>query len=287
MKENYLLDISSKSTSLPNTPSISFLQLPFYVENIGHFYANPSYYTHRDGLDSYLMIYTISGCGQLIHEGIGYELNSGNVVAFDCRKPHFYHTQSNDPWEFIFCHLNGTAAGLYDKLLNDHNLTIPIVHEKPEILDGLEYIQQLIITNDSRKDLKICQILLTLYTQLISLKHISSDTKKNQHYTSEITQVIQYIQLNYNKKLSIDDLASIMALSQYHFIRIFKRHTGLSPYEYLINYRINQSKSLLRESEDSVARISESIGFGDTNNYIRCFKKLTGTTPGTYRKHLP
>jgi AraC-like DNA-binding protein len=67
---------------------------------------------------------------------------------------------------------------------------------------------------------------------------------------------------------------------------MFKRHTGLTPYEYLINFRINQSKSLLKETNETVAIISELVGFGDVNNYIRYFKKLVGSTPGSYRKHL-
>lgn len=284
MKEDYVLDIASSSVSHPNTPSQNFLQLPFYIEQFGHFYANPSYYTHREGMKSHLMIYTLSGCGQLIYEGIGYELTPNSVVAFDCDKTHFYHTQSDAPWEFLYCHYSGTAADLYGGLLNDNNLSVIVPCEHTTITEDFNSLLHLVQTQDPQKDLKICQTLLTLYTQLILSKKASSSARKHRQYTEEINQVIKFIQENYKQKLSTDDLASIAVLSKYHFIRIFKSQTGLSPYEFLINFRINQSKYLLRETTDSVSVISESVGFGDINNYIRYFKKLVGSTPGSYRR---
>jgi len=286
MKETYVLDITRSSVSYPNTPSQSFLQMPFYVEAIGHFYANASYYTHREDMNSYLMIYTLSGCGQLIYEGIGYELKPDSVVAFDCEKPHFYHTQSDEPWEFLYCHYNGTAAQLYNNLLNDKNLSICLFTNDPTIVNLLTLMQDLVKTHHHNKEVKLCEHLTSLITQLILTKKITTDIKKQMYYTNDINSVIKFIQTHYNQKLSTNDLSSLVALSQYHFIRIFKRHIGQSPYEYLITFRINQSKTLLKETQESVAIISELVGFGDVNNYIRYFKKLVGLTPGVYRKSL-
>lgn len=74
-------------------------------------------------------------------------------------------------------------------------------------------------------------------------------------------------------------------MSESHFTHVFKRYTGTSPYEYLIKYRINHSKFLLKQSVIPIGDIAEAVGFKNVNNYIREFKKLVGTTPLKYRNY--
>ena len=73
-------------------------------------------------------------------------------------------------------------------------------------------------------------------------------------------------------------------ISKYHFIRIFKRIIGITPYNYLTNYRINISKTLLISTDKTISEISEECGFSDTSNFISQFKKHTGQRPFEYRK---
>ena len=82
----------------------------------------------------------------------------------------------------------------------------------------------------------------------------------------------------------MEELLGAIPLSKFHFMRLFKRYSGFSPYEYVLNYRIHDSKRLLKESDLSVKEIAYQVGFNDVNNYIREFKKLVGTTPVKYRK---
>lgn len=144
-------------------------------------------------MNSHLMIYTLSGCGQLIHEGIGFELGPNSLVSFDCRKAHFYHTQSDVAWEFLYCHYSGSSVDLYDGLLNDNNLTVTTLNEAAIISDELENMLQLVQTQNPQKELKVCQSLLSIYTHLILSKKITSNVKKHREYTREINQVISFI----------------------------------------------------------------------------------------------
>jgi AraC-like DNA-binding protein len=68
-------------------------------------------------------------------------------------------------------------------------------------------------------------------------------------------------------------------------IRIFNKHVGTSPYEYLINFRINKSKTLLKETSLTVNEISVMVGYNEVTNFIRDFKKYLGTTPLKYRNY--
>jgi len=60
---------------------------------------------------------------------------------------------------------------------------------------------------------------------------------------------------------------------------------GTSPYEYLINFRINKSKTLLKETSLTVNEISVMVGYNEVTNFIRDFKKYLGTTPLKYRNY--
>lgn len=102
-----------------------------------------------------------------------------------------------------------------------------------------------------------------------------------------IDSVISFLQAEYKKKVNTHDMVELVHLSEYHFLRIFKKYTGLSPYEYLINYRINKSKSLLKETNLSVNEIAYEVGFNNINNFIRDFKKLVGVSPLKYRNYWP
>lgn len=86
--------------------------------------------------------------------------------------------------------------------------------------------------------------------------------------------VIDFIQNNYSDSISIDDMIQNIHISKYHFIRLFRRIMGTTPYNYLTNYRINKSKLLLRTTNKSIAEISEECGFLDTSNFISQFKRI-------------
>ena len=66
--------------------------------------------------------------------------------------------------------------------------------------------------------------------------------------------------------------------------RFFKRMTGITIFQYLLEYRIKKSQELLNNSRLSIAEIAQSSGFTTQSYYSSCFKRLTGCTPGAYRK---
>ena len=91
--------------------------------------------------------------------------------------------------------------------------------------------------------------------------------------------VIDYINDNLERELSLQDLAAIAQLSQYHFCRAFKRSTGLSPHRYLIQQRIERVKQLLKQRSMTLAEIAVACGFTHQSHLHRHFKRSTGVTP--------
>ena len=103
---------------------------------------------------------------------------------------------------------------------------------------------------------------------------------------NEINKVLLYIHNQYNKQITLDELSRMIHFNKCYFVKIFRSLVGMSPYEYIINLRINEAKQLLINTSFSVNKIADQIGFLDTNNFIRRFRSRTGVSPLQYRKQF-
>ncbi|HEY5561895.1 MAG TPA: AraC family transcriptional regulator [Clostridiaceae bacterium] len=97
---------------------------------------------------------------------------------------------------------------------------------------------------------------------------------------------IEFIEANYNRSISVEDMAKAAKISMFHFSRLFKRTTGYTPHEFLVKYKLNKSKGMLINSHISIDQIAQSVGFQDVSSFIRDFKKYEELTPLKYRNHF-
>lgn len=100
----------------------------------------------------------------------------------------------------------------------------------------------------------------------------------------EIQLVQRYIRENYSKRLTLDQLASHIGMRKYYFIRVFKQRTGLSPIDYLIQVRLAEAERLLAESNYTVSKIADYVGFHSPSYFSKSFKEVNDCTPSEYRK---
>jgi AraC family transcriptional regulator len=100
----------------------------------------------------------------------------------------------------------------------------------------------------------------------------------------KLRAAIEYIEEHLDTEISLEDLASCVHLSSYHFARLFKASTGLPPHQYVITRRIERAKQLLRGGDDlSLAQVAARTGFWDQGHFTRHFKRLVGVTPKRFR----
>lgn len=98
--------------------------------------------------------------------------------------------------------------------------------------------------------------------------------------------MLEFIHKNYMKEISLKDIADRSHISSGECCRCFKNTLHITPYEYLINYRINKGADLLKETSYSVTTIAGIVGFNDSSHFIQLFKKVMHVTPNEYKKHL-
>lgn len=100
---------------------------------------------------------------------------------------------------------------------------------------------------------------------------------------SYLAKAKKYIEENYQESFELENLSEHCNISAYHLIRQFQNRFGLTPFEYLRNFRIERAKELMH-SNVSITEVAHLVGFYDHSHFLRNFKKITGMLPSQYQK---
>lgn len=121
------------------------------------------------------------------------------------------------------------------------------------------------------------------------LKHYCSDYRIRQDMKGGLSpwvqrRVLEFIEVSLDQPLSLQQLASIAELSEYHFARMFKVSFGMSPHQYVTERRLNLAARLLTEKTLSLAEIALQSGFSSQSHFSKRFKDFYRVSPAAYRK---
>jgi AraC family transcriptional regulator len=120
-----------------------------------------------------------------------------------------------------------------------------------------------------------------LQQQFLKLNAVKSETNKQLFHL--IWDAKNHLDLNFLEKLDIETIAKTIGLSEYHFIRLFKKAFSISPYQYLISRRLNYAKVLLLDNY-SAQETAFTVGFADVFSFSKSFKSAFGLSPNGFKK---
>jgi AraC-like DNA-binding protein len=279
-KANYAW--TEDSVRLISTPSSFAKSTLFYVQEVGFFRTLPSYFTERENLDSYLIVYTISGKGTLIYGDKSYALGPRQVFWIDCREHHHYETDPNDLWEMLWVHWNGsTMRGYYEAFMEMGQplLTLQAGTPVPNLMKELVHIQR---DKTVKTELITSKLLVDMMTELLLTSGIAGISKNEApEYLQEIQRELDQ---DFQQQMNLDRLADRCAVSKYHLVKQFKRYTGFTPLEYVITCRITHAKELLKYTNLPVSEIATRVGVYNVSHFINLFKARVEETPLVFRK---
>jgi len=99
----------------------------------------------------------------------------------------------------------------------------------------------------------------------------------------KLERVNAFIEANLSRRLHVEDLAAVAHMSPFHFTRLFKQATGLSPHAYLTFHRIERAKRMLAESGLALVEVAACVGFQTQGHFTEVFRRHAGITPRRFR----
>ncbi len=237
------------------------------------------------------LFYCISGSYNLTINKKDYMLQEGELAVIGSMLPHKILDPSGNKSSSLFIEVGPTMLGNYFKFIGNKHFKYPILDLKTE-----ERVELNALFNETLESslnpgqftslsikgniYKISSLILEEFTN----ENTNQSDSKEIFSIIKIESALEHIYSNYNKRLSLEEVADLCGYSKSNFCKIFKSITGDTFHHVLNDYRVKMACTLLEESELSVEDIATSVGFADSKTFCRIFKELTNVTPSQYRK---
>ncbi len=236
--------------------------------------------------ESYILHFVSDGKGIFQCYGKTYELSRGDVFLIKPDTEVFYQADEHNPWSYMWVGFNGIkaqsyleAAGLEGECVTSKCENTPLIFS---FIQQMIMYRHLTLANELKRESALLQILSVLIEEYKDT--LPKDERYDYPYQIYVDQAVDYIQHNFKSNIKITELASYIGIDRSYLTSIFKTVMKLSPQEYLMQYRAEQAKNLLKNSNMKISEIAEAVGYYDQLTFSKMFKKLVGISPSEYRE---
>ena len=258
------------------------------LERLGHMVAIPTqFYTNLSARDNVCLQYVVKGHGDYFVNDKLYRLKPHTLWLVPKDAYYYYVPDKNDPYEYFWIHCNG--AGMRS-LLNSIGICEqnPVVYYKET--DGVSTAFHELISLSKADDSSPYRLLSKLYNFFDCCIRTHAPAEHNaaqgkMETSKAVDDAIAYLKTHFKDDVYLDDLAKAARLEKVYFVKKFKKQTGLSPMQFLIQFRVAHACRLLH-TDMPLQAIAQDCGFQDFTNFLQRFKSVFGITPTQYRKRV-
>lgn len=241
--------------------------------------------------DVYYVHFILHGKGVLKINDKSYELHRGQLFVIPPDVETYYYADPEDPWKYTWVSFAGTRAAFFlEKAGISAKCPIRDTYIEPERF--LELIEKILNHHEltAANELRRTSLLYEIAALLVDSQSQNRDKqRKNLAYDYSpdiyVNSALEYIHEHYNQ-IRVSDIAAYIGISRYYLTHIFKEKLHMSPQEYLLNYRMEQSTRLLCTTQLSVQEISERVGYENPLTFSKAFKGVYGLSPKNFRTKL-
>ena len=255
-----------------------------YTTAIGYYPKAKSHEMKRSEHDDYILIFCADGKGSLSLKNTNHYVKAGELFILPPNTIHTYQADDDQPWTVYWCHFQGEQAkDFFDYIYL--NQSSPVIRNMTDI-DFMQLFRQLVETVRDSKDITCFIHASNLFRHILT--KIERQIKQGDKYENgiSISKIQQFMRVNINKQVSLDELASLSHCSKYHFARQYQLTTGLSPLKHFIELKMEHACFLLEQTSLSMSEIAFQLGYDDALYFSRVFRKTFGLAPSVFRKNI-
>lgn len=268
-------------------PNENFLDLRIY--QYGYEQCAPLHSFGPFIRNHYLFHYVISGRGSLdatAEDGVTtrrYELQAGQGFLICPGLINTYFAEEVNPWKYVWIEFDGLRAS---ECLRYAGLTAaqPIYRADDES-QGAQ-VRDLMLYIAEHSESSAIHLIGYLYLLVDALMQSSStrvSAQENQLKDFYIQEAVNYIEQNYQRNLTVEEVADACRLNRSYFSKLFKDNVGCPPQEFLIRVRLAKAAELMCSSNGLISEIAVRCGYSNQFHFSRAFKKHYGTPPHKWR----
>lgn len=247
---------------LVNAAGVEYFYAPFKQSSIRYDYG---------------FVYVVSGEMFFENKGKRTVLKNGE---FKIGGPHDYETYFGTDSSYLNYYWLNFTGGAVEELINKIGISFSTCYKcrsGAEIENELKKIFGEFIIDDE-------YFLVRCEAALVNI--LSAVARDSKTETKHLLKSVEFIHKNYDKNITVKELADMEGLSASHYFSVFKKNMGVAPLQYLTQQRINSACVHLQNNNYSISQIAEMVGYSDVGYFIRIFKKTVGVTPNRYRQNI-
>lgn len=293
------IDAASMGRYLPAEPGEVSLQAPVqdvFIQRFSHYSVTEPITV--PAVVEPLLVLVVAGAATVEERALGGEWEAARVTAGD-----FYLTHSSEPYEMRWQTLQGNRFEVMHLYLG-----LPLIEQAVQEVLGepidavrfrdvsgardervrflLDQLRDELSNQHPASRLYVRGLAQALAVHLVRTYANRQDNGRrcNALQAYKLRLVIEAMNASLGEAFSLPHLARVAGLSLYHFSRLFKRATGLSPSQYFIRLRMAHARRLLVETPRSVIDIGLEVGYSSPSHFSQVFRREVGVTPSAYRQ---
>lgn len=236
----------------------------------------------------YLFHYVISGRGFLEASTAKkitrrYDLGPGQGFLILPGQINTYGADQFQPWKYVWLEFDGLRVPEY---LTEAGLSAGQPIYRPQTLAQADEVRDamLYITDHPKaSSLRLIGHLCLFLDALIQTSSTRQKPRETQLRDFYIQEAISYMEQNYQREVTVEEIANACQLNRSYFSKLFKQKKGCPPQEFLIRLRLSKAADLMRTTKVSIGDISASCGYPNQLHFSRAFKQRYGVSPREWR----
>lgn len=229
-------------------------------------------------------IYVLHGQGRFLVENNVLDIKENDLVIVN---PHVEHTETSlkdHPLEYIVLGVDNVIF-TFDPLGAASSYRLYHYQEQASQMNW--YLKTMLreVENKALYHEVVCQNLLeVMIIHMMRLANFTLSVVSSRRLRSVSSSAKRFIDDHFKEAVTLQELADELHVGKFHLIHSFTEDYGISPINYLIARRVEESKTLLKTTDLNIAKIASFTGFSSQSYFSQCFRRLSGFTPNEYRR---